>query len=261
MAMEPATPNGTEKDRQALASFLAWAENRKEDSLEIFFTPWGEVAVFDYYQQAIAHLTHLPNVQKVAIQTNLSGPLDWIEECAKEKIALWCTYHPGQVSQQEFLGQCDFLIRHKIRFSVGAVGAKENIDSIEELRNRLPTSVYLWVNAVKDDGTLYTREEKKRLTSIDPHFNYSIQAHPSLGRPCRCGHSVIFVDGNGDVKRCNFTDGSLGNLFDGSFTPHPSPMPCPEETCSCHIGYVHMTDLPLYDLFAGGVLERIPAGF
>lgn len=29
--------------------------------------------------------------------------------------------------------------------------------------------------------------------------------------------------------------------------------------CDCHIGYVHLESLPLYDAFAGGVLERIPA--
>jgi hypothetical protein len=29
--------------------------------------------------------------------------------------------------------------------------------------------------------------------------------------------------------------------------------------CDCHIGYVHLESLPLYDVFAGGVLERVPA--
>lgn len=37
--------------------------------------------------------------------------------------------------------------------------------------------------------------------------------------------------------------------------------PCsfPPVVCDCHIGYVHLETLPLYDVFAGGVLERIPA--
>lgn len=30
--------------------------------------------------------------------------------------------------------------------------------------------------------------------------------------------------------------------------------------CDCHIGCVHLETLPLYDVFAGGVLERVPAG-
>jgi hypothetical protein len=38
-----------------------------------------------------------------------------------------------------------------------------------------------------------------------------------------------------------------------------APRPCPNARCDCHIGYVHLRTLPLYSLFAGGVLERIPA--
>ena len=37
------------------------------------------------------------------------------------------------------------------------------------------------------------------------------------------------------------------------------PRACPLAICDCHIGYVHLETLPLYDVFAGGVLERIPA--
>jgi len=37
------------------------------------------------------------------------------------------------------------------------------------------------------------------------------------------------------------------------------PRPCPLDVCDCHIGYVHAEQLPLYDVFSGGVLERIPA--
>lgn len=37
------------------------------------------------------------------------------------------------------------------------------------------------------------------------------------------------------------------------------PRPCTNQTCGCHIGYVHMDDLKLYDRFGEGVLERIPA--
>lgn len=37
------------------------------------------------------------------------------------------------------------------------------------------------------------------------------------------------------------------------------PRACPLAVCDCHIGYVHLESLPLYDTFAGGVLERVPA--
>ncbi len=40
--------------------------------------------------------------------------------------------------------------------------------------------------------------------------------------------------------------------------PPPRCSGCPNQVCDCHIGYVHMRELPLYELFGDGVLERIP---
>lgn len=75
------------------------------------------------------------------------------------------------------------------------------------------------------------------------------------------GESVISVDGEGTVRRCHFVKAELGNLYDGSYRRALGPRACPLAVCDCHIGYVHLESLPLYDVFAGGVLERIPAGF
>jgi hypothetical protein len=70
---------------------------------------------------------------------------------------------------------------------------------------------------------------------------------------------VISVDGDGTVRRCHFVRAELGNLYDGSYRAALRPRPCPLAVCDCHIGYVHLETLPLYDVFAGGVLERVPA--
>lgn len=51
----------------------------------------------------------------------------------------------------------------------------------------------------------------------------------------------------------------LGNLYDGTHRQALGLRTCPLTSCDCHIGYVHLETLPLYDVFAGGVLERIPA--
>ena len=66
------------------------------------------------------------------------------------------------------------------------------------------------------------------------------------------------MDGAGDVRRCHFVDEVLGNLYDGSFEGALRERPCPNATCGCHIGYVHLDELKLYDVFGGGVLERFP---
>ncbi len=69
------------------------------------------------------------------------------------------------------------------------------------------------------------------------------------------------MDGDGTVRRCHFIAEPLGNLYDGSFRDALRPRACPNATCDCHIGYVHLKPLGLHEVFAGGVPERIPAGW
>jgi hypothetical protein len=69
------------------------------------------------------------------------------------------------------------------------------------------------------------------------------------------------VDGEGTVRRCHFVPAVLGNLYDGSYLPALRRRPCPLDVCDCHIGYVHLEPLGLDEVFAGGVLERIPSAW
>ncbi|WP_435126848.1 STM4011 family radical SAM protein [Actinacidiphila sp. bgisy144] len=245
-------------DRAALERFTDWARQQgSEDWLSILFTPWGEGLVRSWYRRALTELSRLPHVRRVAIQTNLSCRTDWLEAADLDTVALWCTYHPGQTPYDRFLGKCRDLAGRGVRFSVGVVGQPEHLDAARRLRADLPGHVYLWVNAA--EGRAYTDEEAGIWTGIDPLFPYSRHPHASAGLPCRTGESVVSVDGAGTVRRCHFVPAPLGNLYDGSFRAALRPRPCPLTACDCHIGYVHLNTLPLYDVFAGGVLERIPA--
>lgn len=246
-------------DRQALERFVSWVERRSQDCISVFFTPWGEALVRKRYQDAIVALTNLPNVDKVAIQTNLSSRLDWTERCDKKKLGLWATYHPTQVSRERFLAKCRELERRQVRFSVGIVGMKEHAAEIAAMRQELPPHIYLWINAYKRQPDYYSAEELRAFTSVDPLFPINNQYHPSQGRACRTGESVISVDGDGNVKRCHFIKIQLGNIYDPNFETILQPRTCTNATCGCHIGYVHMDDLKLYEVFGDGVLERIPA--
>lgn len=248
-----------EIDRLALERFVAWVESRRDDQIGILFTPWGEALIRRRYQQAMVHLSHLPNVTKVAIQTNLSCRLAWLEESNKQKLALWVTWHPTETPLNAFLNRCLWLDQHSVRFSVGVVGIKEHLDAIAAMRAQLPSHIYLWVNAYKRRTTYYTAEELARLEAIDPLFPINNQYHPSLGRDCRAGYETISVDGEGTMRRCHFIKTPIGNLYNGTFEQALRREPCANQTCGCHIGYVHMDGLNLYDLFGDGVLERIPA--
>ena len=85
------SPADLSKDRAALERFTAWVEDHPRIGLRILFTPWGEALVRRWYQDALVRLTALPHVSRVAIQTNLSCPLNWVDACDKERLALWTT--------------------------------------------------------------------------------------------------------------------------------------------------------------------------
>jgi MoaA/NifB/PqqE/SkfB family radical SAM enzyme len=246
-------------DRAALERFVGWVGAHPEYRIGILFTPWGEALVRRWYQEALAQLTHMPHVSRAAIQTNLSCKLDWVEACDLDRLALWTTFHPGEVSRARFIERCRELDHRGVRYSVGVVGLQEHFAEIEALRQELPPQVYLWVNAYKDRPDYYVEEDLRRLEAIDPLFRVNTIRHPSRGQRCRAGQSVISVDGAGTVRRCHFIREPLGNLYDDDLADLLAERPCSNGTCGCHIGYVHMNDLGLYEVFGEGVLERIPA--
>lgn len=248
-------------DAEALARFLDWACSQTGTmELSVFFTPWGEALIRKRYQHALVHLTRMPHVRRAAIQTNLSSRLDWIADCDRTKLALWATYHPTQISRARFLAQCRELDRLDARYSVGVVGLKEHFAEIEALRRALPDRVYLWINAYKRVPDYYTPAELDHLTGLDPLFPLNTIRHASRGLACRTGDTVVSVDGDGTLRRCHFVREPIGSLYDPGWQVALQPRPCPNETCGCHIGYVHLEHLGLDRVFGGGVLERIPKG-
>lgn len=125
------------------------------------------------------------------------------------------------------------------------------------LRDDLPPHVHLWGNAA--EGHPHDDVEAGDWTALAPLFPYSRHSHRSAGLSCRTDESVISVDGAGTVRRCHFVRDEPGNLYDGSYRAALRPRACPTAVCDYHIGYVHLESLPLYDVFAGGVLERVPS--
>jgi hypothetical protein len=244
-------------DKQQVERFVAYVQQQTAIQFKIFFTPWGEGLIRKHYQQAMVDLSHMANVQKVAIQTNLSCPPGWLQKANKEKIALWATYHPGQVSRQDFLDKCRQLDSLGVMYSVGVVGFKETIEEIETIRSLLPKERYLWVNALKKQADYYNETERERLIAIDPYVPYNMVYHESKGKACRTGHTVISVDGDGHIYRCHFIKEKLGNLYEDALQNILIPRTCTNDTCGCHIGYVHMDDLKLYDVYKSRELERV----
>lgn len=247
-------------DRRALERFVDWVDGCAASGhrISVLFTPWGEALVRRWYQEALVRLTRMPHLRKAAIQTNISCRLDWVSRCDRSKLGLWCTYHPSETTRARFLGKCRELDRLGVRYSVGIVGLREHLGEIKLMREELNPDVYLWVNAYKRIDGYYGPDDLRALTEVDPLFPLNNVRHPSMGQDCRAGDSVISVDGDGTIRRCHFIKGPVGNIFDAGWEAKLRRTPCTNETCGCHIGYVHMPALGLYDVFGDGVLERIP---
>ncbi|RYD78289.1 MAG: radical SAM protein, partial [Verrucomicrobiaceae bacterium] len=163
-------------DARKLTRFVDWVENRSE-SIGVLFTPWGEALHHHSYQQAITRLSHLPNVRKVSIQTNLSARLDWLRSANLDRVAFWATYHPTQTTRQRFLGKCEELNGIGIAHSVGVVGFKEHAEEIENLRSELHPDTYLWINAYKRERGYYSEGDVERFSRIDPLFELNTRYH------------------------------------------------------------------------------------
>ncbi|MBC1241928.1 STM4011 family radical SAM protein [Nostoc sp. 2RC] len=245
-------------DKQSLEKFVNWISQHPQHQFSILFTPWGEALIHSWYQQALVKLTHLPNVNKAAIQTNLSCQLDWVEECNQDKLALWATFHSEWVSRDRFLSKCLQLNHQNVKFSVGVVGFPKFKSEIAALRQELPNQIYLWINAVKAELPNLSPADREFFQSIDPLYELNTHHYPSLGHSCRAGKSVFSVDGDGTIRRCHFIKSPIGNIYNSDWETALSDQPCTNQTCHCHIGYIHLDYLNLNQVFGSGILERIP---
>lgn len=247
------------RDEAALDRFRSWLEARPAtDELRVLFTPWGEAMVRRAYRETIARLTHVRSVRVVGVQTNLSGPLDFLSRARPEKVRLWCTYHPEQVDRARFVERVRNARTLGAPLSVGIVGFRRFFDEVRALRAELPDDVYLWINVPKSSDERLSEAELDSLAAIDPHVRINAVRHPSLDAWCDAGLTSVSVDGDGTVRRCHFVTPPLGNLYTDDIASLLEPRRCPNVDCHCHIGYVHLPHLGMDDTFEAESLFRIP---
>ena len=247
-----------ESDRSGLDRFVSRLCRETGHHWRILFTPWGEALVRAWYRHAIARLTHLPHVESVAVQTNLSAPLEWIDACRTERLAVWATYDPTETSRESFLNQVRRLKTRDVRVSVGMVGVAEFIDEIQAMRRLLPDSVYLWINAQQPRPRPYTEAEENLFAAIDPQFWATSRRQPSLGAPCQTGEVAFTVDGKGTMRRCHFVDDVIGNFDDDHWESALRPRSCPNRFCNCFLGQSQLNTDAFAAFFGSSQLERVP---
>ncbi len=53
----------------------------------------------------------------------------------------------------------------------------------------------------------------------------------------------------------------IGNIYDSNMDRYLQRTPCSNQTCGCHIGYIHMDEYQLNNVYEDGILERIPIAY
>ena len=203
-------------------------------------------------------LTNLPHVDRAAIQTNLSAGTHWVDRCRLDRLALWATYHPGQVARAKFVEKVWTLHERGVRMSVGVVGLRDHFEEIAQLRAEIPSDVYMWINACKRVSAYYSEADLRFLIDIDPQFSVNLGHHASLGDECWAGETSFTVDGAGLIRRCHFVNEPIGSIHDCNWRSGLAPRKCPRPTCGCFIGYVNLQRLEQGAVYGDGILERIP---
>jgi MoaA/NifB/PqqE/SkfB family radical SAM enzyme len=231
--------------------------------VEFFITPKAEYLVLPYWREAVLRLVRMPHVERVTVQTNLSFDVaNFLESVPRGKLALWTTYHPTECDEaglDALHRKWQLLLEKEIPFSVGIVGTGENLDAMEKLRSRLDPRIYLWVNAYKrEDEFLPNELQRRRIRRVDPHFDLNDQHYPSLGQPCTAGQRAVYLDDEGEIRRCFFVGEVLGNLFRDGWTTLDSPKCCPVKTCHCYVGQMHIVDLNFRGIYGKHLAARIP---
>jgi hypothetical protein len=60
------------------------------------------------------------------------------------------------------------------------------------------------------------------------------------------------------MRRCHFIKDAIANIYKPNWEDGLIERGCSNQTCHCHIGYVHLDYLELNQVFGAGILERIP---
>jgi MoaA/NifB/PqqE/SkfB family radical SAM enzyme len=232
------------------------------EPVEFFITPKAEYLVLPYWREAVARLLEMPQVERVTVQTNLSFDVAaFLDRVNVAKLALWTTFHPTEVQQAErenLHAKWRLLSERGVTFSVGIVGTHENLPLLQPLRHRLDPRVYVWVNAYQREADYYTPAQLEQIRAIDPWFDLNNQRFASHGRPCTAGQRAVYLDDEGDLRRCFFVGEVLGNLFRDGWRRLDAPRGCPRASCHCYVGHMHIVELDFRSIYGRDLAVRIP---
>lgn len=284
------------KDQEALEKFICQMEGETEKHA-LLIVPYGEALIQEYYWVAMARFSQISSEEYIGCQTNLSFPVEKmlsVYEASggeKQKLRLWCTFHPSMTTVETFVMQCKQLEQAGIAYCVGVVGNPDEIFQIQKLRELLPEHVYVWINQMDGRKRNYTEEEIQRFQEIDPYFTLELKHYPADSSKCR---KSVFQEADGSRYFCNLHAAQAGkrsrniHVVQSEKTCHDlhvsqevekSQIPvaddldtlknashgypntngsCKRKECSCYLAYCNRTDVEELFFFEPYPAFRIP---
>ena len=245
------TERQKERDKEALWKFIAQME-QENTKHAVQIVPYGEALVHEYYWHAMAKLSQITLLEYIGCQTNFSFPVEKMlgvyekYQGKKEKLRLWCTFHPSMTTIERFVEQCQKLELAGIAFSVGMVGNPKEIPKLLELRKQLPDSIYVWVNKMDGRKGNYTAEEIEIFQKIDPYFSLQMEHRKADLQKCR---KSVFCEADGSQYFCNLHAASKGKAVGNG---------CGKRECNCYLAYSNRTDIEELLFFQPYPAFRIP---
>ena len=189
-------------------------------------------------------LSHLPHVDRVAIQTNLAGRLDWLAEADPAPLALWATYHPARSTARPLpRPRAATWPSRGVRFSVGVVGLPEHLAEAGRCAPTLPAR-RLPVGQRRRGPALRRGRGRRPGPRSTRCSRYSAARTQSPAVPCRAGETVDL--GATATAPCAAATSSASRS--ATSTTAPTAPRCARgrarnAVCDCHIGYVHLERL------------------
>lgn len=240
-----------EKDEKALWKFVEDQKQEKEKHA-VQIVPYGEALIHEYYWSALAGLSQISTQEYIGCQTNLSFSVERMlkvyeeHQGRKEKLRLWCTFHPSMTTVEAFVEQCRKLEEADISFCVGVVGNPEEIPTLFQLRKRLSDSIYVWVNKMEGRKKKYTAEEVEAFQSIDPYFFLQMEHRKADLKKCR---KSVFYEADGSRYFCNLHAAARGTS---------GAEGCGRSECNCYLAYSNRKDMEELLFFEPYPAFRIP---
>ena len=249
-------------DRAALERFVGWVGADPDgDRLSVLFTPWGEGLVRSWYRRALVELSP-PAARASGSPSRPTWLPHRLAGRRRPRHASRCgaPTTPARSPYERFLakaprpGRLRRPVQRRRRRAARAPGATRGALRAELPARRLP------VGQRRRGPPLRPTPRGRRLDRDRPAVRRTAGTpHPASAGPCRTGETR---DLGGRRRHGAPLPLRAGHRSATSTTAPTAPRCAPRRArttvCDCHIGYVHLETLPLYDVFAGGVLERIP---